>query len=179
MYVMNTPLCYQLKHQHKHVHKMNRKNLIIALAFSGSLASCQKEGTATAASTENKTSTTTSFTDKVWRMKSVITDPAVLDVDGDGKKDSEVISSLQYPERNKDIVFAADGKVWERLAALPGDASTEAKQNGTWKSAGNANTITWTQEDGTASNITTTGAEEMTLVHQNEMVTITVLFYKK
>jgi len=93
---------------------MNRKNLIIALAITGSLASCQKEGTATAASTENKTNNTTSFTDKAWRIKSVITNPAVLDVDGDSKKDSEVISSLQYPERNKDIVFAADGKVWER-----------------------------------------------------------------
>ena len=157
---------------------MNRKNLIIALAITGSLASCQKDGVATAASTEKK-SESTSFTDKAWRMKSVVTNPAVLDVDGDGKKDSEVISSLQYPERNKDIVFAADGKVWERLAALPGDASTEAKQNGTWKSTGSANTITWTQEDGTVSNITSTGPEEMTLVHQNEMVTITVLLYKK
>lgn len=158
---------------------MNRKNLIIALAITGSLASCQEEGTATAASTENKTSNTTSFTDKAWRMKSVITNPPVLDLDGDGKKDSEVISSLQYPERNKDIVFAADGKVWERLAALPGDASTEAKQNGTWKSVGNTNIISWTQEDGTISNITIKGSEEMTLVHQNEMVTITVLLYKK
>lgn len=175
---MNAPLCHQLKHQHKHVLKMNRKNLIIALAITGSLASCQKEGVATAASTEKK-SDSTSFTDKAWRMKSVTTNPAVLDVDSDGKKDTEVISSLQYPERNKDIVFAADGKVWERQAALPGDALTEAKQNGTWKNAGNANTITWTQEDGTVSNITTTGSEEMTLVHQNEMVTITVLLYKK
>jgi len=158
---------------------MNRRNLIIALAITGSLASCQKEGVATAASSEKK-SEPTSFTDKAWRMKSVVTNPAVLDVDGDGKKDSEVISSLQYPERNKDIVFAADGKVWERLAGLPGDASTEAKQNGTWKNTSNANIISWTQEDGTFSNITTApDSEEMTLVHQNEMVTITVLLYKK
>lgn len=92
---------------------------------------------------------TPAFMDKPWKIKSIITNPSVLDIDGDGSNDAEIIKSLQQAERNREFIFGADGTVWERKIA-EGNQQEEpaAIQNGTWIHA-KEDLLRWTQDDHT------------------------------
>ncbi len=71
------------------------------------------------------------LTGKIWKISSITTEPAIIDVDGDGKKDKEIIGSLQSSEREKTISFKPNGVVEETFITTNG--SIEVEYNGSWK----------------------------------------------
>lgn len=125
-----------------------KKNLIIALAVTGTFAACKKENATT--NPVNEVLAGKSYSDKEWKIKSIKTTPAVIDVDGDGRADEEIITSLQTGERNKSLTFASDGKVWEKSGEFNYKLGRdEIKQNGNWNVTANDDQVTWIQDDGT------------------------------
>lgn len=98
----------------------------------------------------DKNETVYSFTDKLLEIKSIVTVPAILDIDGDGKNDKEVLPSFQANERTKKISFLSDGKVMElEKHAVTVNQTTKGTQNGTWKKTEDLKGIIWCQDDGT------------------------------
>jgi hypothetical protein len=124
------------------------KNMILILIAAGSLTSCQKdkENTDPSSTTYEKSVMRETFGEKEWSIISIVTTPAVMDINGDGKNEAELISTLQEGERNKKLVFAPDGKVWEKRTSKGETTTTE---NGKWQPGEDGDIIVWKQSDGT------------------------------
>lgn len=110
---------------------------------------------------------TPAFTDKPWRIKSIVTDPAIID--------AAIISSLQHAERNREFIFGADGKVWERKIAVINQQEESARvQNGTWVHT-EENLLRWRQEDHTLIDlkIVSLTEQELKLVYEADVMKVT------
>ena len=125
------------------------KKLILGLTIGILFVSCQKTKIDTEVSI-TKSQSNSVFGDKDWRLVSVLTTPAIWDLDGDGKKDSELISTLQGDEKMKILRFTSDGKVLAKeMTSLVKGNVNEPQQIGIWKSDPTSNSITWIRSDGT------------------------------
>lgn len=110
---------------------------------------------------------TPAFTDKPWRIKSIVTDPAIID--------AAIISSLQHAERNREFIFGADGKVWERKIAEINQQEESARvQNGTWVYT-EENLFSWRQEDHTLIDlkIVSLTEQELKLLYEADVMKVT------
>ena len=117
--------------------------MALTLAIVTSMVSCTKDDNMNENEYQNSVNKET-FGKKEWMLKSIYMNPAILDINGDGIKDAEMISSLQDEERTKTIVFASDGKVWENNTSI-----SSPVQAGTWKPNDMGDYIHWIQKDGT------------------------------
>lgn len=124
------------------------KKLILGITITILFVSCQKTKIETEVSIAQSNSV---FGDKDWRLVSVFTTPAIWDLDGDGKKDSELISTLQGDEKMKILRFTSDGKVLAKeTSSLENSNANKLQQIGIWKSDPISNSITWIRSEGTA-----------------------------
>jgi|GEM_PF-3683971 len=123
------------------------KKILITLIALTSLNSCKQMTTQPIAETENFLNL--SFTDREWKIKSIVTEPALIDIDGDDKLDAEIINSLQEKERNKRIIFTSTGEVIEKIAKDNSAFEFEIVKNGSWSKQDGSTGFKWVQEDKT------------------------------
>jgi hypothetical protein len=142
------------------------KKIILIMTVIMSSAACQKDKLDNKP-TYNESVKAGIFGEKEWQLTSIHTTPALLDINGDGQKESELISTLTESERNKLFVFAPDGKVWEKKQEY---AETITAENGNWKPGADGNSITWIQKDGTVLNAKAElfSGHEVRLSYKNE-----------
>lgn len=88
------------------------------------------------------------FNERGWKIKNVNTEPPVLDIDGDGKAESELFSVLQEADQLKRFIFCPDGKVFEKVPASRRTQSAFILRDcGTWEQTPEDYCITWTLPD--------------------------------
>jgi len=118
------------------------KNSIITIVSCITLFAAGISGTIASVSTGSDSA----FIGKEWRITSIITEPAVMDVNGDGVRDKEVIGSIQQPGVTKSIIFMADGKVVEKTRVT--NNPELVVQQGTWKRSSKSSAFTWINKEG-------------------------------
>lgn len=116
--------------------------MVLTLALVSGMISCTKEETQNENEYQSSVNKET-FGKKEWVLKSIYMNPALIDINGDGIKDAEMISSLPQDERTKTIVFAPDGKVWETK-----HSSAPAVMEGNWKPDSSGEMLLWIQKNG-------------------------------
>lgn len=76
-----------------------------------------------------KPSTIPLLTEKQWQLTSILMTKPLIDVNGDGEPDAEVITSLHPEEREKTMLFRAEGTVWE----TPATSGAMPVPKGSWE----------------------------------------------
>ncbi len=102
----------------------------------------------TVAGAATKSGSLNSIIGKQWKLTSIITNPPIVDVDGDGTKDPEAINSLSDAQKSRIIIFKSNGLVEEKHINNNGDLNTI--KNGSWKVDAASDTFLWFLPDGTS-----------------------------
>jgi hypothetical protein len=89
----------------------------------GGFSSCKKDNNEPNPGTGGGTP---SFVGKNWVVQSILLDPAI-DLDGDGKPDSDMVPFLDDCNRDDSVVFQADGKMMEDHGAVLCDDDNNVK----------------------------------------------------